>query len=224
MGQLGLNNKLLYHILQVSSNYRMISFRFSGISFLSVRQINKYKVDRQPKTENRKLYYTIPMRIIGVDPGLGRLGWGVIEALNSRQSPIAYGCIETKKGVLEEKRLEEVYAQLEAVIDELKPDVLAVEKLFFGKNVTTAFMVGQARGIVLLLAAQSGLPVFEYGPGEVKVAVSGYGKADKNQIGSMVKAILKLKELPKLDDTTDALAIALTHAFTAPKVVKIAKR
>lgn len=153
------------------------------------------------------------MKIIGIDPGLGRMGWGVIEVQNSEFKMIECGCIETKAGP-EEKRIEQIYVQLKAIIDDLDPDVLAVEKLFFGRNVTTAFMVGQARGVVLLLAAQSKLPVFEYGPGEVKVAVTGYGKADKNQIGQMVKAILKLKTLPKLDDTTDALAIALTHGFS----------
>lgn len=154
------------------------------------------------------------MRIIGIDPGLGRLGWGVVEVASSQQTAISFGCIETNKDTLEEKRIEQVYAQLRADIDELKPEAFAVEKLFFGRNVTTAFMVGQARGVVLLLAAQAQIPVYEYNPGEIKVAVTGYGKADKNQIGEMVKAILKLKEIPRLDDTTDALAIALTHAFT----------
>jgi crossover junction endodeoxyribonuclease RuvC len=154
------------------------------------------------------------MRIIGIDPGLGRLGWGVVESVSNRQIALRYGCIETDKDTSEEKRIEQVYAQLKAVIDELKPEVLAVEKLFFGRNVTTAFMVGQARGVVLLLAAQAQIPVYEYNPGEIKVAVTGYGKAAKSQTGQMVKAILKLKEIPRLDDTTDALAIALTHAFT----------
>ncbi|MBP6882297.1 MAG: crossover junction endodeoxyribonuclease RuvC [Candidatus Levybacteria bacterium] len=154
------------------------------------------------------------MRIIGIDPGLGRLGWGVVQSVSNRQIAIRYGCIETDKDTPEEKRIEEVYSQLKAVIDELRPEALAVEQLFFGRNVTTAFMVGQARGVVLLLAAQSQIPVFEYNPGEIKVAVTGYGKADKNQIGQMVKAILKLSEIPRLDDTTDALAIALTHSFT----------
>lgn len=157
------------------------------------------------------------MRIIGVDPGLGRLGWGVIEVQNSECRVQNYGCIETFQKLSEEKRIQQIFEELSQIIQENQPNVLAVEELFFSKNVTTAFMVGQARGIVLLLAAQHSLPIVAYNPGEVKVAVTGYGKAEKKQIGQMVKAILKLQNLPKLDDTTDALAIALTHAFTNKK-------
>lgn len=160
------------------------------------------------------------MKIIGVDPGLGRLGWGIVEAHNSSFRAKDFGCIETSGKMVEEQRIKVVYDELTKIIQTNKPDVMAVEELFFSRNVTTAFMVGQARGVVLLAAAQSGLPVVAYNPGEVKVAVTGYGKAEKKQIGQMVKVILKLGTLPKLDDTTDALAIALTHGFSQKMGIK----
>ncbi|MBI5045362.1 MAG: crossover junction endodeoxyribonuclease RuvC [Candidatus Levybacteria bacterium] len=154
------------------------------------------------------------MRIIGVDPGLGRLGWGVIDVDGNKHTAWNYGCIETSSTFSEEQRIKQVYNELTTIFEENNPEVLAIEELFFSRNVTTAFMVGQARGVVLLIAAQNNIPVISYNPNEVKVAVTGYGKADKKQIAQMVKIILKLPKLPKHDDTTDALAIALTHAFS----------
>lgn len=154
------------------------------------------------------------MRILGIDPGLGRLGWGVIDTTASKQTAIGFGCIETSQKIAEEHRIKEVFDGLTEIITRWHPEVVAVEELFFSKNVTTAFMVGQARGVVLLTAAQHNIPIISYNPGEVKVAVTGFGKAEKKQIAQMVKVILKLEKLPRLDDTTDALAIALTHAFT----------
>lgn len=154
------------------------------------------------------------MRIVGIDPGLGRLGWGIIEERGSTVTTLAYDCIETPGKTSDEIRLHQIYEQLTVLLDRYQPEVMAVEELFFSKNVTTAFQVGQARGVVLLVAAQRSIPVVSYSPGAVKVAVTGYGKAEKKQVAQMVKVILKLSKLPKLDDTTDALAIALTHAFT----------
>ncbi len=154
------------------------------------------------------------MRILGIDPGIGRLGWGIIEEEKGKVYPYFYGCIETDKHLSEEERLEEIYETLVAIIRKHKPEVVVVEELFFSRNVTTAFSVGQARGVVLLTAAQNKLKVISYNPGEVKIAVTGYGKSEKKQVGQMVKTILKLSSLPKIDDTTDALAIALTHAFS----------
>ncbi len=154
------------------------------------------------------------MRIIGIDPGIGRLGWGILEENKGKHTALQYGCIETPQKLTDEQRIKQIYDELSVIVEKWKPEVLAVEELFFSKNVTTAFAVGQARGVVLLIAAQHGMPVVSYNPGEVKVAVTGYGKAEKKQIGQMVKLILKLETLPKLDDTTDALAIALTHAFS----------
>lgn len=156
------------------------------------------------------------MRILGIDPGIGRLGWGIIEKVSPQKIvPIDYSCIETPVKSEVSKRLLSVYEGVEEIIKQHKPDVLSIEELFFGNNTTTAFAVGQARGVVLLLAAQNKIPIFIYTPLQVKVALTGYGRAEKNQIGQMVKVLLKLDSIPKPDDTSDALAIALTHAFSA---------
>lgn len=155
------------------------------------------------------------MKILGIDPGIGRCGWGVVISKAGKLTTQGYGCIETSQKKTQEARLLEVYSFLATIIKDTKPEVLAIEKLFFGANVTTAFTVGQARGVVLLAASQNNMPVFEYTPQQVKSAVTGYGRAEKGQIGKMVKLLLKLDEIPKLDDTADALAIAITHAFTA---------
>lgn len=163
------------------------------------------------------------MRILGIDPGLGRLGWGVIEEKGSSIRPIAFDCIETPGNVPDEKRLVIIYEKLQKVIRLYQPEIVAVEELFFSRNVSTAFMVGQARGVVLLISAQNNLDVITHSPSQVKVAVTGYGKADKKQVGQMVKIILKLENLPNLDDTTDALAIALTQAFSAKMKEKLTK-
>lgn len=146
------------------------------------------------------------MKILGVDPGYGRLGWGVIDG----EKMVGSGCIETRPGA-EEKRLEQLFRELGELIRKHRPEALAVEKLFWFKNQTTVFGVAQSRGAVLLAAAQVKLPVFSYTPLQIKQAVTGYGRADKNQVQQMVKIILKLKSIPKPDDAADALAAALTH-------------
>lgn len=153
------------------------------------------------------------MIILGIDPGIGRLGWGIIESEGAKVTAKAFGCIETDKGLLE-KRIQVVYEEVGKLIQLHSPDVLSIEDLFFSNNAKTAFMVGQARGVVLLAASQHNLPIHVYTPQLVKLAVTGYGKADKHQVGEMVKVLLKLKSVPKPDDTADALAIALTHAFS----------
>ncbi len=155
------------------------------------------------------------MRILGIDPGIGRLGWAVIEYQKSNIKDQIFGCIETSKKDTLEKRLLQIHSFLSELLDRENPEVMAVEELFFGTNVTTAFAVGQARGVVLLTAAEHNIPVVTYSPNAVKIGVTGYGKADKNQVGQMVKQILKLPGIPKPDDTTDALAIAITHAYSA---------
>ena len=154
------------------------------------------------------------MRILGIDPGIGRTGWGVIETKNSKLTTQNFGCIETEAGIDVEKRLQILYEALINIIREEKPDVLAIEDLFFNTNAKTALTVGQARGVVLLAAAQSGFSISVYTPLQVKIAVTGYGRAEKGQVGQMVKTILKLSSIPKPDDTADALAIAITHAFS----------
>ena len=154
------------------------------------------------------------MRILGIDPGIGRMGWGVIEENNTKYTVYGYGCVETEPNSDIPGRLFALYDEVCRIIDEYKPDVLSIEDLFFAKNVKTAFSVGQARGVVLLAASQKNLDITVYTPLQVKSAVTGYGKADKKQVGQMIKLQLHLKEVPKLDDATDALAIALTYAVT----------
>lgn len=154
------------------------------------------------------------MRIIGIDPGIGRTGWGVIEVKSSKLIVQSYGCIETEVNGVVEERLLVLHEALHQVILKENPESLAIEDLFFQSNAKTAMVVGQARGVVLLLAAQHGLPVRVYTPLQVKVATTGYGKAEKRQVGQMVKTILMLSSVPKPDDTADALAIAITHAFS----------
>lgn len=154
------------------------------------------------------------MLILGIDPGFARVGWAVIENQKSKIKTKNYGCIETSKNLCSSERLVLVYKQVCRLIKRYDPQALAIEELFFTSNAKTAFKVGEARGVIALAGAIQKIPVFSYTPLEIKIAVTGYGKADKSQVGRMIKAILKLKELPKLDDTTDAIAVALTHAFT----------
>jgi crossover junction endodeoxyribonuclease RuvC len=152
------------------------------------------------------------MIILGIDPGIGRCGWAIVEKDKSKLTSIDYGCIETMPNSEITLRLKIIYEEIGKIIKRYKPDVLSIEDLFFGSNSKTAFAVGQARGVILLLSAENKMPVSVYTPLEVKMAITGYGRADKNQIAQMVKIMLKLTVIPKLDDTTDALAIALTHA------------
>ena len=154
------------------------------------------------------------MRIIGLDPGIGRTGWGIIEVQSSKFKVQSYGCIETPPNSQLETRLIELYEKLTAILKEEKLDAFAIEELFFNTNAKTAMIVGQARGVALLAAAQHNLPVAVYTPLQVKIAVTGYGRAEKKQVGQMVKTLLHLDSIPKPDDTADALAIALTHAFS----------
>lgn len=153
------------------------------------------------------------MKILGIDPGIGRAGWGVIEFERGAVRGESFGCIETSLKTAPEKRLQEVFEAVSRIINEYKPNALAIEDLFFNSNAKTALVVGQARGVVLLAASQNNIPVSVYTPLQVKMAVTGYGRAEKGQVAKMVKTLLKLTSIPKLDDTTDALAIALTHAY-----------
>jgi crossover junction endodeoxyribonuclease RuvC len=152
------------------------------------------------------------MRIIGIDPGTGILGFGVIEASGQQVQLVDAGVIRTPVKEDDAVRLETIYHELTDIIVATTPEVMAVERLFFARNVTTAMTVSQARGVVLLCARLSGLKIFEYTPMQIKQAVTGYGKADKKQMQEMVRVLLKLKDIPKPDDAADALATALTHA------------
>ncbi len=152
------------------------------------------------------------MKILGIDPGTGIMGFGVIHAQSDTLVMVDAGVIRTHKDDKDEARLLEIHDCLQEIITANKPDVMVVEKLFFGRNVTTVMTVSQARGIALLVGAQAKMPIFEYTPMQIKMALTGYGKADKQQIQEMVRVILKLKEIPKPDDAADALAAAVTYA------------
>jgi len=152
------------------------------------------------------------MIVIGIDPGTATTGYGIVEEdSDGNLSAIAYGIVATTPDQTLEIRLKSIYEEVKALIDLHQPQSGAVEKLFFKRNVTNAISVGQARGVILLAFANSGISVAEYAPTEVKSAVSGYGGASKLQVQAMVKAILQLDEVPKPDDAADALAIAVCH-------------
>jgi crossover junction endodeoxyribonuclease RuvC len=156
------------------------------------------------------------MRILGIDPGYGRTGYGVIETIGNRIKSIEYGCIETKPNTPMPDRLFDIYGAVKEIIERLQPDALAIEQLFFAKNVTTGLDVAQARGVVLLAAREANLQIGEYTPMQVKQSLVGYGKAEKKQIQEMVRMFLGLATIPRPDDAADGLAIAITHAHTAP--------
>jgi len=154
------------------------------------------------------------MITLGIDPGTALLGFGVIES-DGDPRMIDYGAIATHPDREMPDRLNELFEAMTSLLHDHRPDVLAVEKLFFARNVTTAIAVGQARGVVLLAAARSQVAVVEYSPSEVKHAVAGYGKADKAQMQEMVRIILNLDHVPDPDDAADALAVALCHSQRA---------
>jgi len=152
------------------------------------------------------------MFILGIDPGLATTGWGVIKKEQNQLSLIAFGVIETAAKKIFSERLKEINQKLKKILTHYRPDAVAVEELFFCKNVKTALLVGQARGVVLLTIIERKLPLYEFTPLEVKQAVTSYGRADKNQVQQMVRILLGLKNIPRPDDAADALAIAITAA------------
>lgn len=155
-------------------------------------------------------------RILGIDPGIARMGYGIVEVTGNHITPIAYGCIETPANTSVASRLQMIYDELGGIIRQHQPNHMAVEELFFSRNVTNAFAVGQARGVALLSGVQANMEISEYTPMQVKQAVVGYGKAEKLQVQEMVRVLLNLRERPRPDDTADALAVAITHAQTRP--------
>lgn len=154
------------------------------------------------------------MRILGIDPGTGILGFGVIDAAHGKATLVDAGVIRTPAKENDSIRLKTIFDELTLIIKDTNPTEMSVEKLFFAQNVTTAMTVAQARGVVLLCGMQADLNIFEYTPLQIKQALTGYGRADKNQIQEMVKIILQLKQIPKPDDCADALAAAITHSMT----------
>ena len=154
------------------------------------------------------------MRILGIDPGIAIVGYGVVDAHRGKFSLVSMGASRTPTGIPVEKRLEMVYDDICELIDTYKPDCMAIEELFFNTNQKTAIVVAEARGVMLLCAVNNGLKVYEYTPLQVKQAVVGYGRAEKKQVIAMVVNFLNLEKKPKLDDTADALAIAVCQAHT----------
>lgn len=154
------------------------------------------------------------MRILGIDPGLAIVGWGVIDYERSKFRTVAYGAIRTPAGVCTEERLKLIYEGMNELFATYHPDAMAIEELFFNTNITTGIRVAEARGVLLLSAQLAGVSIQEYTPLQVKQAVVGYGRAEKKQIMTMVTMLLGLKETPKPDDTADALAIAICHAHS----------
>lgn len=153
------------------------------------------------------------MKILGIDPGTGILGFGVIEVIGTTITLVDAGVIRTPAHTPHDERLEEIYMGLTEIIAATKPDAFSIEKLFFSKNITTAMTVAEARGVAILTARQAGLSIAEYTPMQIKQTLTGYGKADKKQVQEMVRVQLGLKEVPKPDDCADALAAAITHSF-----------
>ena len=154
------------------------------------------------------------MRILGIDPGTGILGFGVIDIEKGQPKLVDAGVIRTPVKEDDAVRLLTIYEELTEIIALNKPTMMSVERLFFARNVTTAMTVSQARGVVLLCGMQAGMTIAEYTPMQIKQAITGYGKADKKQMQEMVRVILQLKEIPKPDDAADALAAAITHSMT----------
>ena len=160
------------------------------------------------------------MIILGIDPGYAILGWGVIEKTGNHFSAIDYGAVTTDKDTEMPRRLEILYDGLREIIEEYRPEEASIEKLFFNTNTTTAINVGQARGVAILACMKGGLQVAEYTPLEIKQALVGYGRADKKQVQFMVKTMLNLPEVPKPDDTADALAAAICHGHSADNRIR----
>ncbi len=154
------------------------------------------------------------MRILGIDPGYAIVGFGALDYTNNCFTTLQYGAITTQAHTAFEDRLQELYNDMTQLLDAVKPDAMAIETLFFSSNQKTVIAVAEARGVILLAARNANVAIFEYTPLQVKQSVSGYGKAAKKQVQEMTKTILKLAAIPKPDDTADALAMAICHAYS----------
>lgn len=154
------------------------------------------------------------MLIFGIDPGIARTGWGLVKKEKNKFTTPGFGCVETPSHSPVELRLSTIFHSILEIIEKYNPEAVVIEELFFNTNAKTALIVGQARGVILLTGAVKKIPIFVYTPLQVKMAVTGYGRAEKMQVGKMVKTLLNLPSIPKPDDITDSLAVALTHAFT----------
>ena len=152
------------------------------------------------------------MRILGIDPGVATIGFGLVESERAQVQMVTYGAITTPAGLPLSRRLYQIGCDMEELIGQLRPDAVSIEELFFNTNLTTGIAVAHGRGVILYAAEKCGVPLFEYTPGQVKLAVTGYGKAEKRQVMDMTKRLLHLKAVPRPDDAADALALALCHA------------
>lgn len=161
------------------------------------------------------------MRILGLDPGFAITGYSIIDYAGNKFKLIESGAITTKAGESFPLRLTKIYDDLQIIIDTFKPDAISVEELFFNQNVKTAINVAQARGVILIIGCKNNIPTYEYTPLQVKQAVAGYGRADKIQVQKMVKTILNVENLPKLDDITDSMAVGICHAHSAKFAQKL---
>lgn len=160
------------------------------------------------------------MKILGIDPGYAIVGYGLVDYSRSQFTVLSYGSILTEAKDEFSHRLKTIYEDYTQILDQFKPDVISIEKLFFSKNVTTGIDVAQARGLILLGAAQRDIPIYEYTPMQAKQALVGYGGADKHQMQEMTRQILHLKAIPKPDDTADALAMAICHAHVSGSLMR----
>ena len=160
------------------------------------------------------------MRILGIDPGIAIVGFGLIESNRGSVRMLQYGAVTTEAGLPLATRLVQIENDMTALIAQLKPDEIAVEELFFSKNITTGIAVAHGRGVILCTAERLGVPIFEYTPMQVKQAVAGYGLADKKQVMDMTRRLLKLRSIPRPDDAADALAIAMCHARSATSLLR----
>lgn len=158
------------------------------------------------------------MRVLGLDPGYAIVGYGVLEGAGISFAPVTYGAITTQAHTVFEDRLQEIFTDMQTLIADVKPDVMAIETLFFTSNQKTVIAVAQARGVILLAAKLAGIPIFEYTPLQVKQSVAGYGRAPKKQVQEMTRRLLKLKQIPKPDDAADALALAICHMHSAGSI------
>ncbi|MCL1829022.1 MAG: crossover junction endodeoxyribonuclease RuvC [Oscillospiraceae bacterium] len=161
------------------------------------------------------------MRILGIDPGIADVGFGIVDSKENKQTAVTWGVIRTIAGTSLSSRLDRIFCDLTELISAFSPDVMAVEELFFNTNITTGISVAHGRGVILLAGCRSLIPIKEYTPLQVKLAVTGYGRADKNQVQDMVRRILKMKSAPKPDDAADALAVALCHARSSASLLDL---
>lgn len=159
------------------------------------------------------------MVILGIDPGVATIGFGIIRAERGKNTLIQYGVITTPPGIPLSERLVQIYDDMQQLIETFQPDEMAVEELFFSKNITTGISVAHGRGVILLAAEKLGIPVFEYTPMQVKQSVVGYGKAEKKQVMLMTQRLLNMKEIPRPDDAADALALAICHSRAATSLL-----